>query len=165
MLSKEKLKDIAEKAIGTLHYVYRVKQIGSQNNYEVLLYDQINGQVVANLYIYEGNMLGSLEVKFVPERSSKTDREVLRMINSQLFDYFDKQLEPKYYIKLLNDHYGYLTLDEDKKSWHVSSLNIAKVSHLKTTFTADEINKISMSKEFSYVDLWSAAEEVEEDEQ
>lgn len=162
MLTKEKLSEIAEEAIGTLHYAYNVAKVSSQNSYAIRLYDQINAEFVANLYIYEGDMPGWFTVDFVPERSNKTDREVLRLINSQLFDYFDERLEQKYYIKLLNTDYGYLTRVEGTDSWSVTSLKIAKMSNQKATFTADEIDEMQNSEVFN-MDLWNAAEEVEED--
>ena len=111
MLTKEELSKIAEQAIGTLHYTYTVGTVGkvsSQNSFVIRLYDAISEEFVANSFIYEGDKPGWFTVDFVPERSNKTDREVLRDINSQLYDYFDEQLEPKYYIKLLNTEYGYL---------------------------------------------------------
>lgn len=166
MLTKEKLSKIAEKAIGTLHYTYAVAKVSSQNSFAIRLYDQLNDELVANSYIYEGDKPGWFTVDFVPERSNKTDREVLRDINSQLYEYFDEQLEPKYYIKLLNTDYGYLTRVEGTDSWSVTSLKIAKMSNQKATFTAGEINEIAQSDlcaNLNPMDLWRAAEEVEED--
>lgn len=166
MLTKEKLSKIAEKAIGTLHYTYAVAKVSSQNSFGIRLYDQFNDELVANLYIYEGDKSGWFMVDLVPVRSDKTDREVLRLINSQLHEYFDKQLEPKYYIKLLNNDYGYLTRVEGTDSWSVTSLKIAKMSNQKAVFTADEINEIANSDlcvNLNPMDLWRAAEEVEED--
>lgn len=166
MLTKEKLSEITENAIGTLHYTYAVAKVSSQNSFEIRLYDQLNDELVANLYIYEGDKSGWFKADFVPVRSNKTDREVLRLISSQLFDYFDKQLEPKYYIKLLNNDYGYLTRVEGTDSWSVTSLKIAKMSNQKAMFTADEINEIANSDlcaNLHPMDLWRAAEEVEED--
>lgn len=166
MLTKEKLSEITKQAIGTLHYTYAVAKVSSQNSFEIRLYDQLNDELVANLYIYEGDKSGWFKADFVPVRSNKTDREVLRLISSQLFDYFDKQLEPKYYIKLLNNDYGYLTRVEGTDSWSVTSLKIAKMSNQKAMFTADEINEIANSDlcaNLHPMDLWRAAEEVEED--
>lgn len=163
MLTKEKLNKIAEKAIGTLHYTYAVAKVSSQNSFGIRLYDQLNDELVANLYIYEGDKSGWFMVDLVPVRSDKTDREVLRLINSQLHEYFDKQLEPKYYIKLLNNNYGYLTRVEGTDSWSVTSLKIAKMSNQKATFTADEIDEMELSATFANLDLWRTAEEVEED--
>lgn len=166
MLTKEKLSKIAEQAIGTLHYTYAVAKVSSQNSFAIRLYDQLNDELVANSFIYEGDKPGWFTVDFVPERSNKTDREVLRDINSQLYEYFDEQLEPKYYIKLLNTDYGYLTRVEGTDSWSVTSLKIAKMSNQKATFTADEINEIAQSElcaNLNPMDLWRAAEEVEED--
>lgn len=165
MLTKEKLSEITKKAIGTLHYTYSVAKVSSQNSFVIRLYDQLNDELVANSYIYEGNKPGWFTVDFVPERSNKTDREVLRDINSQLYEYFDEQLEPKYYIKLLNTDYGYLTRVEGTDSWSVTSLKIAKMSNQKATFTAGEINEIAQSDlcvNLNPMDLWHAAEEVEE---
>lgn len=166
MLTKEKLSEITKQAIGTLHYTYAVAKVSSQNSFEIRLYDQLNDELVANLYIYEGDKSGWFKADFVPVRSNKTDCEVLRLISSQLFDYFDKQLEPKYYIKLLNNDYGYLTRVEGTDSWSVTSLKIAKMSNQKAMFTADEINEIANSDlcaNLHPMDLWRAAEEVEED--
>ena len=166
MLTKEKLSEITENAIGELHYTYAVAKVSSQNSFEIRLYDQLNDELVANVYIYEGDKSGWFKADFVPVRSNKTDREVLRLISSQLFDYFDKQLEPKYYIKLLNNDYGYLTRVEGTDSWSVTSLKIAKMSNQKAMFTADEINEIANSDlcaNLHPMDLWRAAEEVEED--
>lgn len=163
MLTKEKLSEITKQAIGTLHYTYAVAKVSSQNSFEIRLYDQLNDELVANLYIYEGDKSGWFKADFVPVRSNKTDREVLRLISSQLFDYFDKQLEPKYYIKLLNNDYGYLTRVEGTDSWSVTSLKIAKMSNQKATFTADEIDEMELSATFANLDLWRTAEEVEED--
>lgn len=166
MLTKEKLSKIAEKAIGTLHYTYAVAKVSSQNSFAIRLYDQLNDELVANSYIYEGDKPGWFTVDFVPERSNKTDREVLRDINSQLYEYFDEQLEQKYYIKLLNTDYGYLARVEGTDSWSVTSLKIAKMSNQKATFTAEEINEIAQSDlcaNLNPMDLWRAAEEVEED--
>lgn len=166
MLTKEKLSKITEQAIGTLHYTYAVAKVSSQNSFAIRLYDQLNDELVANSYIYEGDKPGWFTVDFVPERSNKTDREVLRDINSQLYEYFDEQLEPKYYIKLLNTDYGYLTRVEGTDSWSVTSLKIAKMSNQKATFTAGEINEIAQSDlcaNLNPMDLWRAAEQVEED--
>lgn len=166
MLTKEKLSKIAEKAIGTLHYTYVVAKVSSENSFAIRLYDQMNDELVVNSFIYEGDKPGWFTVDFVPERSNKTDREVLRDINSQLYEYFDEQLEPKYYIRLLNTDYGYLTRVEGTDSWSVTSLKIAKMSNQKATFTAGEINEIANSDlcaNLNPMDLWRAAEEVEED--
>lgn len=166
MLTKEKLSEITENAIGTLHYTYTVGKTSSQNSFAIRLYDAISEELVVNSFIYEGDKPGWFAVDFVPERSNKTDREVLRDINSQLYEYFDEQLEPKYYIKLLNTDYGYLTRVEGTDSWSVTSLKIAKMSNQKATFTADEINEIAQSDlcaNLNPMDLWRAAEEVEED--
>lgn len=166
MLTKEELSKIAEQAIGTLHYTYTVGKVSSQNSFAIRLYDAISEELVANSFIYEGDKPGWFTVDFVPERSNKTDREVLRDINSQLFEYFDEQLEPKYYIKLLNTDYGYLARVEGTDSWSVTSLKIAKMSNQKTMFTADEIYEMANDEVFanlSATDLLRAAEEVEED--
>lgn len=166
MLTKEKLSEITENAIGTLHYNYAVAKVSSQNSFGIRLYDQLNDELVANLYIYEGDKSGWFKVDFVPVRSNKTDREVLRLIISQLHEYFDKQLEPKYYIKLLNNDYGYLAKVEGTDTWSVTSLKIAKTSNQKVAFTASEIEEIAQSDlcvNLSPMDLWRAAEEVEED--
>lgn len=166
MLTKEKLSEITENAIGTLHYTYTVGKTSSQNSFAIRLYDAISEELVVNSFIYEGDKPGWFTVDFVPERSNKTDREVLRDINSQLYEYFDEQLEPKYYIRLLNTDYGYLTRVEGTDSWSVTSLKIAKMSNQKATFTAGEINEIANSDlcaNLNPMDLWRAAEEVKED--
>ena len=166
MLTKEKLSEITENAIGTFHYTYAVAKVSSQNSFAIRLYDQLNEELVANSYIYEGDKPGWFTIDFVPERSNKTDRVVLRDIISQLYEYFDEQLKQKYYIKLLNTDYGYLTRVEGTDSWSVTSLKIAKMSNQKATFTADEINEIAQSDlcaNLNPMDLWRAAEEVEED--
>lgn len=166
MLTKEELSKITKQAIGTLHYTYTVGKVGSQNSFAIRLYDAISEELVANSFIYEGDKPGWFTVDFVPERSNKTDREVLRDINSQLYEYFDEQLEPKYYIKLLNTEYGYLAKVEGTDTWSVTSLKIAKMSNQKVAFTADEIEKIAQSElctNLNPMDLWRAAEEVEED--
>lgn len=165
MLTKEKLSEITENAIGTFHYTYAVAKVSSQNSFAIRLYDQLNEELVANSYIYEGDKPGWFTIDFVPERSNKTDRVVLRDIISQLYEYFDEQLKQKYYIKLLNTDYGYLTRVEGTDSWSVTSLKIAKMSNQKATFTADEINEMAQSEAFDNLnpmDLWRAAEEVEE---
>lgn len=166
MLTKEKLSEITKQAIGTFHYTYAVAKVSSQNSFAIRLYDQMNDELVANSYIYEGDKPGWFTVDFVPERSNKTDREVLRDIISQLYEYFDEQLEPKYYIKLLNTEYGYLAKVEGTDTWSVTSLKIAKMSNQKATFTADEIHEMANDEVFanlSATDLLRAAEEVEED--
>lgn len=166
MLTKEKLSKIAEQAIGTLHYTYTVGKVGSQNSFAIRLYDAISEELVANSFIDEGDKPGWFTVDFVPERSNKTDREVLRDINSQLYEYFDEQLEPKYYIKLLNTEYGYLARVEGTDTWSVTSLKIANMSNQKVAFTAGEISEIANSDlcaNLNPMDLWRAAEEVEED--
>lgn len=168
MLTKEKLSKIAEKAIGTLHYTYTVAKASSQNSFafRLWLYDQLSDELAADLYIYEGDKPGWFTVDSVPYRNNKTDRKVLREINSQLYDYFDEQLEPKYYIKLLNTDYGYLARVEGTDTWSVTSLKIAKMSNQKATFTADEIHEMANDEVFanlSATDLLRAAEEVEED--
>lgn len=158
MLTKEKLSEITKQAIGTLHYTYAVAKVSSQNSFAIRLYDQLNDELVANSYIYEGDKSGWFMVDLVPVRSDKTDREVLRLISSQLHEYFDK----RFYIKLLNTDYGYLTHVEGTDSWSVTSLKIAKMSNQKATFTADEIDEMQNSEVFN-MDLWNAAQEVEED--
>lgn len=166
MLTKEKLSEITENAIGTFHYTYAVAKVSSQNSFAIRLYDQLNDELVANSYIYEGDKPGWFTIDFVPERSNKTDRVVLRDIIGQLYEYFDEQLKQKYYIKLLNTDYGYLTRVEGTDSWSVTSLKIAKMSNQKATFTASEINEIAQSDLcacLNPMDLWRAAEEVEED--
>lgn len=166
MLTKEKLSEITENAIGTFHYTYAVAKVSSQNSFAIRLYDQLNDELVANSYIYEGDKPGWFTIDFVPERSNKTDRVVLRDVISQLYEYFDEQLKQKYYIKLLNTDYGYLTRVEGTDSWSVTSLKIAKMSNQKATFTASEINEIAQSDlctALNPMDLWRAAEEVEED--
>lgn len=160
MLAKEKLSEIAEKAIGTLHYTYTVAKVSNRST--IWLYDQLNDERVAILCIYEGNEPGWFTVNSMPDRSNKTDREVLREIDNQLFEYFDEQLEPKYYIKLLNTDYGYLAKVEGTGSWSVTSLKIAKMSNQKTMFTADEIDEMELGATFANLDLWRATEEVEE---
>ncbi|MDC2841625.1 hypothetical protein [Limosilactobacillus mucosae] len=165
MLTKEKLSKIAEQAIGTLHYTYAVAKLSSQDSFAIRLYDQLNDELVANSYIHEGDKPGLFTIDFVPERINKTDREVLRDINSQLYEYFDEQLEPKYYIKLLNTDYGYLARVEGTDTWSVTSLKIAKMSNQKVAFTADEIHEMANDEVFanlSATDLLRAAEEVEE---
>lgn len=159
----KKLSKIIEEAIGALPYTYFFAKVSSQNSFVIRLHDQLNDELVANLYIYEGDKSGWVMVDFVPARSNKTDREVLRLISSQLFDYFDEQLEQKYYIKLLNTDYGYLTRVEGTDSWNVTSLKIAKMSDQKATFTADEIDEMATDETFANLDLWCAAKEVEED--
>ena len=168
MLTKEKLSKIAEEAIGMLHYTYTVAKASSQNSFafRLWLYDQLSDELAADLYIYEGDKPGWFTVDSVPYRNNKTDRKVLREINSQLFEYFDEQLEPKYYIKLLNTDYGYLAKVEGTDSWSVTSLKIAKMSNQKVAFTADEIHEMANDEVFanlSATDLLRAAEEVEED--
>ena len=166
MLTKEKLSKITEQAIGTLHYTYAVAKVSSQNSFAIRLYDQLNDELVANSYIYEGDKPGWFTIEFVPERSNKTDRVVLRDIISQLYEYFDEQLKQKYYIKLLNTDYGYLARVEGTDSWSVTSLKIAKMSNQKVTFTANEIHEMANDEVFanlSATDLLRAAEEVEED--
>lgn len=166
MLTKEKLSEITENAIGTFHYTYAVAKVSSQNSFAIRLYDQLNEELVANSYIYEGDKPGWFTIDFVPERSNKTDRVVLRDIISQLYEYFDEQLKQKYYIKLLNTDYGYLTRVEGTDSWSVTSLKIAKMSNQKATFTAAEIEEIAQSElcaNLNPMDLWRAAEEAEED--
>lgn len=163
MLTKEKLSKIAEQAIGTFHYTYAVAKVSSQNSFAIRLYDQLNDELVANSYIYEGDKPGRFTIDFVPERSNKTDRVVLRDIIGQLYEYFDGQLKQKYYIKLLNTDYGYLAKVEGTDTWSVTSLKIAKMSNQKATFTADEIDEMATDEAFANLDLWRAAEEVEED--
>lgn len=162
MLTKEKLSEITENAIGAFHYTYAVAKASSQNSFAIRLYDQLNDELVANSYIYEGDKPGRFTIDFVPERSNKTDRVVLRDIIGRLYEYFDGQLKQKYYIKLLNTDYGYLTRAEGTDSWNVTSLKIAKMSNQKATFTADEIYEMEISGVFD-LDLWSVAEEVKED--
>lgn len=163
MLTKEKLSEITENAIGTFHYTYAVAKVSSQNSFAIRLYDQLNDELVANSYIYEGDKPGRFTIDFVLERSNVADREVLRDIISQLYEYFDEQLQQKYYIKLLNTDYGYLAHVEGTDSWSVTSLKIAKMSNQKATFTADEIDEMATDEAFANLDLWRAAEEVEED--
>lgn len=166
MLTKEKLSEITENAIGTFHYTYAVAKVSSENSFAIRLYDQLNDELVANSYIYEGDKPGWFTIDFVPERSNKTDRVVLRDIISQLYEYFDEQLKQKYYIKLLNTDYGYLARVEDTNSWSVTSLKIAKMSNQKVAFTADEIHEMANDEVFANLntaDLLRAAEEVEED--
>ena len=166
MLTKEKLSEITENAIGELHYTYAVAKVSSQNSFAIRLYDQLNDELVANSYIYEGDKPGRFTIDFVPERSNKTDRVVLRDIIGQLYEYFDGQLKQKYYIKLLNTEYGYLARVEGTDTWSVTSLKIAKMSNQKATFTADEIHEMANDEVFanlSAMDLLRAAEEVEED--
>lgn len=166
MLTKEKLSEITENAIGTLHYTYAVANLDSQNSFAIRLYDQLNDELVVDSYIHEGDKPGWFTIDLVPGRNNKTDREVLRDINSQLYEYFNEQFEPKFYIRLLNTDYGYLTRVEGTDSWSVTSLKIAKMSNQKATFTADEINEIAQSElcaNLNPMDLWRAAEEVEED--
>ena len=167
MLTKEKLSKIAEKAIGTLHYTYVVAKVSSENSFAIRLYDQMNDELVADSYIHESGKPGLFTIDLVPKRiGNKTDREVLRDINGQLHEYFDEQLKQKYYIKLLNTDYGYLARVEGTDSWSVTSLKIAKMSNQKVAFTAGEINEIANSDlcaNLNPMDLWRAAEEVEED--
>lgn len=163
MLTKEELSKIADQAIGTLYYTYTVAEKKLQSGYVVRLYDAINEELVTSLSIYEGDKPGWFTIDFVPERSNKADREVLRDINSQLFEYFDERLEPKYYIKLLNTDYGYLARVEGTDTWSVTSLKIAKMSSQKVAFTADEIDEMELSTTFANLDLWRIVEEVEED--
>lgn len=166
MLTKEKLIEITENAIGTFHYTYAVAKASSQNSFAIQLYDQLNDEMVANSYIYEGDKPGWFTIDFVPKRSNKTDRVVLRDIISQLYEYFDEQLKQKYYIKLLNTDYGYLARVEDTDSWSITSLKIAKMSNQKVAFTADEIHEMANDEVFanlSVTDLLRAAEEVKED--
>lgn len=163
MLTKEKLSKIADEAIGTLFYTYTIAKTKLQNGYVVRLYGSIDEELVARLFVVEGDKPGCFTVDFVPERSNKTDREVLREINNQLYEYFNEQLEQKYYIKLLNTEYGYLARVEGTDTWSVTSLKIAKMSNQKATFTADEIDEMEISAVFANSALWNAAEEVEED--
>lgn len=166
MLTKEKLSEITKQAIGTFHYTYAVAKVSSQNSFAIRLYDQLNEELVANSYIYEGDKPGRFTIDFVPERSNETDRIVMRDIISQLYEYFDEQLKQKYYIKLLNTDYGYLAKVEGTDTWSVTSLKIAKMSNQKVAFTADEINEIAQSElcaNLNPMDLWRAAEEVKED--
>lgn len=163
MLTKEKLSEITENAIDDLHYTYAVAKVSSQNSFAIRLYGQLNDELVANSYIYEGDKPGQFTIDFVLERSNVADREVLRDIISQLYEYFDEQLQQKYYIKLLNTDYGYLAKLEGTDSWSVTSLKIAEMSNQKTMFTADEVDEIVDSGLCPNLDLWGAVEEVEED--
>lgn len=167
MLTEEKLSKIAEKAIGTLHYTYVVAKVSSENGFAIRLYDQMNDELVADSYIHESDKPGLFTIDLVPKRiGNKTDREVLRDINSQLYEYFDEQFEPKFYIRLLNTDYGYLAHVEGTDSWSVTSLKIAKMSNQKVAFTADEIHEMANDEVFanlSVTDLLRAAEEVKED--
>lgn len=163
MLTKEKLSEITENAIEDLHYTYVVAKVNSQNSFAIRLYGQLNDELVANSYIYEGDKPGRFTIDFVLERSNVADREVLRDIISQLYEYFDEQLQQKYYIKLLNTDYGYLAHVEGTDSWSVTSLKIAKMSNQKVAFTADEIDEMAADETFASLDLWRAAEEVKED--
>lgn len=163
MLTKEELSKITKQAIGTLHYAYTVGKVGSQNSFAIRLYDQLNEELVASLSIYEGDIPVYFRVDLLPERSNKTDREVLRSVNSKLVKYIDWRLAEKYHIKLLNNDYGYLAKTEGTDSWSVTSLKIAKMSNQKATFTAVEIGDMQTDEAFANVDLWRAAEEVEED--
>lgn len=166
MLTKEELSKITKQAIGTLHYTYTVGKVSSQNSFAIRLYDQLNEELVASLSIYEGDIPVCFRVDFLPERSNKTDREVLRSVNSKLVKYIDGRLAEKYHIKLLNNDYGYLAKTEGTDSWSVTSLKIAKMSNQKATFTADEIHEMANDEVFanlSATDLLRAAEEVEED--
>lgn len=163
MLTKEKLSEITKQAIGTFHYTYTVAKVSSQNSFAIRLYDQLNEELVASLSIYEGDIPVCFRVDFLPERSNKTDREVLRSVNSKLVKYIDGRLAEKYHIKLLNNDYGYLAKTEGTDSWSVTSLKIAKMSNQKATFTAVEIGDMQTDEAFANVNLWRAAEEVEED--
>lgn len=149
-----------------MFYTYTIAKTKSQNGYVVRLYGSIDEELVARLFVVEGDKPGCFTVDFVPERSNKTDREVLCDINSQLFEYFDERLEPRYYIKLLNTDYGYLAKVEGTDTRSVTSLKIAKMSNQKVAFTAGEISEIANSDlcaNLNPMDLWRAAEEVEED--
>lgn len=97
------------------------------------LYDQVNDELVARWVTYEGDEPGWFNLDYVSEQINKPSREVIREINSQLYDYFDEKLEPKYYIKLLNTDYGYLARVEGTDTWSVTSLKIAKMSNQKAT--------------------------------
>lgn len=163
MLTKEKLSEITENAIGELHYTYAVAKVSSPKRFAIQLYDQLNEELVASLSIYEGDIPVCFRVDFLPERSNKTDREVLRSVNSKLVKYIDGRLAEKYHIKLLNNDYGYLAKTEGTDSWSVTSLKIAKMSNQKATFTAVEIGDMQTDEAFANVNLWRAAEEVEED--
>lgn len=163
MLTKEKLSEITENAIGELHYTYAVAKVSSPKRFAIRLYDQLNEELVASLSIYEGDIPVCFRVDFLPERSNKTDREVLRSVNSKLVKYIDGRLAEKYHIKLLNNDYGYLAKTEGTDSWSVTSLKIAKMSNQKATFTAVEIGDMQTDEAFANVNLWRAAEEVEED--
>lgn len=166
MLTKEKLSKIAEEAIGTLHYICAVAKVTPQDSYAMGLYDQANDELVARWVTYEGDEPGWFTLDYVSEQINKNGREVIRKINSQLYDYFDKKLEPKYYIKLLNTEYGYLANVEGTDSWSVTSLKIAKMSNQKTMFTAVEIYEMAKSDVFANLsaqDLLRAAEDAEED--
>lgn len=165
MLTKEKLSEIAENAIGTLHYTYSITNANLQNGFlfRLLLHDQPSDELVSDLFVYEGDNPGRFSVDFDTARNNKTDRIVLRDINSQLYEYFNKQFEPKFYIRLLNTDYGYLTRVEGTDLWSVTSLKIAKMSNQKATFTADEIDEMEISAVFANSALWNAAEEVEEE--
>lgn len=74
-----------------------------------------------------------------------------------------KLIKQKYYIKLLNTDYGYLARVEGTDSWSVTSLKIAKMSNQKVAFTVYEIDEMTADETFASLDLWRAAEEVEED--
>lgn len=167
MLTKEKLSEVVKKSIGSRSYSYKVSPSSTKNSCTISLYSgQPNDDgLVVTIYISEGKVLGSFHMSFIPKLSCKEDREVMKMINSNLFDYFNKRIEPKYYIKLLNNDGGYLTQFEETGSWSVLSLAIAKMTNQKATFTAGEISKMARSEEFANVDLWSAAKEVEDYEQ
>lgn len=166
MLTKEKLSKIADEAIGTLHYICAVTIVIQPSSYAMGLYNQLNDELVARWVTYEGDEPGWFNLDYVSEQINKTDREVIREINSRLYDYFDEKLEPKYYIKLLNTDYGYLARVEGTDTWSVTSLKIAEMSNQKATFTADEIHEMANDEVFanlSATDLLRAAEEVEED--
>lgn len=165
MLTKEELSKIAGQAIGTLFYTYTIAKTKSQNGYVVRLYDSIDEELVARLFVVEGDKPGCFAVDSALERSNNDDCKVLRDINSQLSEYFDEQLEPKYYIKLLNTDYGYLAKVEGTDTWSITSLKIAKTSNQKVAFTAGEISEIAHSDlcaNLDPMDLWRAAEEVED---
>lgn len=157
MLTNKMLDKILGEAVKGRYSTYTTEQLGLGRFYRVALYDN-QSKHVATLYLSEGDTLGNFEINFVTKKCSQATLLVLQSIQSQLFNYFDGLLEPKYFIRPNGNENGYLALPEDGDYLYLTTLELAQENGWKVAYTADEINDLVEAGDFGDLGLWEVVE-------
>lgn len=160
MLTKRMLDEVLEEAVKGTYFTHTTERLGLDHFYRVALYDNQSKltEHAATLYLSEGDTPGNFEINFVTKKFSQTTSLVLQSIQSQLFNYFDELLEPKYFIRPNDNENGYLALPEAGDYLYLTTLELAQENGWKVAYTADEINDLVEAGDFGDLGLWEVVE-------